>query len=169
MNDLEEIGSHDLAPYERGLPFRDVLEGSLTRFLPGAIVGLTGMLAWVGWPSNVLANVPGYLALVAIVSLGFGLGLEGLRRWLYPDASLGGSRSFVAGLMVGPIWFSIIVAELIPALQGPQAWAFFPLIGVVLAVLMFFAWLTPTPEEHRKGAGLAADSRTASALPEGDS
>lgn len=148
-DELSSAESHDLVPYERGLPFRDVLRGSLTRFLPGSVVGLTGILAWRGWPGDVLANLPGYLALVAVATVGFGIGLEGLRRWLFPDAKIDGSRSFVAGLMVGPIWFSIIVAELIPALQGPQAWAFFPLIGVILAVLMFFAWLTPTPEETR--------------------
>jgi hypothetical protein len=167
-NEPTDTESHDLVPYERGLPFRDVLRGSLTRFLPGSVVGLAGILAWGGWP-NFLANLPGYLALVAVATVGFGIGLEGLRRWLFPDAKIDGGRSFVAGLMVGPIWFSVIVASLIPALQGPQAWAFFPLIGVILAVLMFFAWLTPTPEEKRGDVGRVDENGTLPSLPYGKS
>jgi hypothetical protein len=167
-NDLTETDPHDLVPYERGLPFRDVLMGSLTRFLPGSVVGLSAILAWGGWP-NFLANLPGYLALVAVATVGFGIGLEGLRRWLFPDAKIDGGRSFVAGLMVGPIWFSVIVASLIPALQGPQAWAFFPLIGMILAVLMFFAWLTPTPEEKRGDLGRVDEGGTPPSLPYGES
>ena len=166
-NEPRDAESHDLLPYERGLPFRDVLKGSLTRFLPGCVVGLAGILAW-GQP-DILANLPGYLALVAVATVGFGIGLEGLRRWLFPDAKIDGGRSFVAGLMVGPIWFSVIVASMIPALQGPQAWAFFPLIGLILAVLMFFAWLTPTPEEKRGDAGRVDEGRTPPALPYSES
>lgn len=70
--------------------------------------------------------------------------------------------------MVGPIWFSTIVASLIPALQGPQAWAFLPLIGAVLAILMFFAWLSPTPEEMR-APRRAVEGGTDPALPHGPS
>lgn len=157
MNDLEGTGFNDLAPYERGLPFRDVLQGSLARFLPGSIVGLLGVLAYGGWPADLIANAPGYLAFVTVVTGGFALGLEAMRRWLYPDAGVVGGRSFVAGLMAGALWFSTLT--LVPALQGPQAWAVFPFFGVVLAFLMFFAWLTPTPEEMRGDAGRAGSGR----------
>jgi hypothetical protein len=163
MNDLEETGSRDLVPYERGLPPSDVLKGSLARFLPGSVLGLAGLLGAFGWPGDLWANLPGYLGLVGIATVGFGLGLEAMRRWLYPDANVDGGRSFVAGLMTGAIWFSLLT--LLPALQGPQAWLVFPLIGTVLAVLMFFAWLTPTPEEMRKETGPAVKGGRDPALP----
>lgn len=88
INEIEKTSSRDLEPYERGLPFPDALKGALTRFLPGSVVGLTGMLAWGGWPGNVLASVPGYLVLVAIATLGFGLGLSTpMQTWTVAEVS----------------------------------------------------------------------------------
>ena len=71
-----------------------------------------------------------------------------MRRWLYPDAKMTGYRSFVAGLFAPSVWFiwgglGLRVSEVV-------AWSMFPLLGLVLAVVMFVAWLTPTPEEMRR-------------------
>ena len=144
-----ETDSTAVAPYERGLPASDVLKGSLTRFLPGSIVGMTGLLAVVGWPVNLVGLIPEYAALLGALTLGFGAGLEAMRRWLYPDAKLSGSRSFIAGLVAPSVWF--IWGGLGLGVSEVVAWSMFPLLGLILAFTIFFAWLTPTPEEKREG------------------
>ena len=146
MHHVEEIPDGELAPYERGVSLRETIRGAFTRFLPGSVVGLFGILAYGGFP-NFLVNLPGYVGLVGSLTLGFGLGLEAMRRWLYPDAKVEGSRSVVAGLMGGPLWFAWIALG--PSIPGLIGYGVFVLMGLVLALLMFFAWLTPTPEHMR--------------------
>ena len=72
MNDLGEIKEGELVPYERGVSLRDTIQGALTRFLPGSVAGLFGILAYGGFP-NFLTNLPGYLGLVGCLTVGFGL------------------------------------------------------------------------------------------------
>ena len=58
------------------------------------------------------------------------------------DAEIEGRRSFIAGIM------SSVAASIVVAV-GPSTPVLLPvffLLGLVMAVLMFFAWLTPTPE-----------------------
>jgi hypothetical protein len=155
MNDLEEITGGELAPYERGVSLREAIQGALTRFLPGSVAGLLGILAYGGFP-NFLANLPGYVGLVGSLTLGFGLGLEAMRRWLYPDAKVNGGRSLVAGLMGGPLWFAWIALG--PSIPGLLGYGVFVLFGLVLALLMFFAWFTPTPEHMRDDRRLESGS-----------
>lgn len=96
-------------------------------------------------PSNVLflAYSLAVTAFSGVVTLGYWLGLEGLRRRLYPDAALDGRRSVVAGLLAGAGVFSVWIAMI------ESNWVGFPLIvpgtGFVLALAMFLPWLSPTP------------------------
>lgn len=144
------VGS-ELVPYERGLSLRTTVKATLGRFLPGATlslaagVGLMGAtpfsVGWLEW-AVVLGGAAG------ILTLGFGVGLEMLRRRLYPDAKVDGRRSFVAGL-VAPL--GAFIANVIggPIVAGLDVLGFLFLPALVIAVVMFFAWLTPTPEETR--------------------
>ena len=81
---------------------------------------------------------------VAVVAVGFGLGLEGLRRWLFPDARASGRCSVIAGLLAPGAAF--IVTVLWPSLGTLGGIGALALAGVVIAVVMFFAWLTPRDE-----------------------
>ena len=118
MNELQELTQTDLVPYERGIPPTNVLRATLGRFLPGSFLGLGILVAMLGLPGNgTLADfVATSLRLVAPLLLGYGLGLESLRRWLYPDAEIEGRRSFIAGLMSS-------VAIAIPLALVPAFWA----------------------------------------------
>ena len=130
--------------------------GAVARFLPGSLITILGGVSFLGVSisGDLLATAGGLLGLAGALTLGFGLGLLGLRRWLYPDAKLDGPRSFIAGL-VAPLALFIAgsmgggwTATQLPFLLG--------LVGVVIAVAMFFAWLTPTPEDMR-GEGFEPD------------
>jgi hypothetical protein len=80
---------------------------------------------------------------VGPLAIGFGLGLFGLHRWLFPDSEVTGRKSFIAGLLT-PIAMlgAAVLLQLQPAIASL-------LVGIVMAVGMFFPWLSPTPEERR--------------------
>ena len=138
----------ELVPYERGVPLREVAKGSLARFLPGSVIGL-GVLQVV-----LPLSVPyGPLAILTLLSLqvgalviGFGLGLVGLHRWLYPDSEVAGRKTFVAGLL-SPM--ALVIAGALNRVLQLDLWLVFSLVGVVIALGMYFPWLSPTPEEKR--------------------
>ena len=146
---LESMTENALVPYERGVSLRQVAKGAFARFLPGTLITTIGAMALldISITGNVLAAVGGILGIAGALTAGFALGLLGLRRWLYPDAELGGRRSFVAGLM-SPLALFI-------AATGGRGWTLtllpflLVLVGVILALGMYFAWLTPTPDEMR--------------------
>ena len=79
------------------------------------------------------------------LTLGFGAGLVALRRWLYPDAKVNGRRSFIVGV-IAPVVVFIIGAMLGTGYRMALWLGALFLASLSLAVLMFFAWLTPTPE-----------------------
>ena len=145
---LEHTAESELVPYRRGISLREIVKGMLARFLPGSLLTIlaAGAFFGVNISADVLRAVGGLFGVSAALTAGFGLGLLGLRRWLYPDAKPDGMRSFVAGLM-SP--FALFIA----AVMTGRGWtlAQLPLllgvVGVVMAVLMFFAWLIPTPAE----------------------
>lgn len=138
----------------RGLPVSAVLRGVLGRFLPGSVIsmaGLMGLVSLFGGPS-----LFEFLMVVALPSvglaMGYGIGLEGLRRWLFPDAEVDGRRSLVAGF-VSPLalftWVTV-VAESLGGLTLPVGVGVVLLLGMLMAVVMFFPWLTSdeTDESH---------------------
>ena len=67
------------------------------------------------------------------------------RRWLYPGAGVTGRRSVIAGVLSPLALF--ITAVMGAGLNSVQIVAVLFLVGVLLALGMFFAWLSPTPEE----------------------
>jgi hypothetical protein len=144
----------ELVPYERGLSLSQVARGTLVRFLPGSAIGM-GALSVIIPPGGLGGLRLLELLLVHQVgplAVGFGLGLLGLHRWLFPDSEVDGRRGFVAGLL-SPV--AILGAGVLTQLLGlvplPQPALVSFIVGVVMALGMFFPWLSPTPEEKRSG------------------
>lgn len=145
-------GGTDLVPYEAGISLREVVKGTLTRFLPGSVIGM-GVLAAIIPPLGLTKLRLLELLLLHEVGplvLGFGLGLLGLHRWLYPDAEVTGRKSFVAGILT-PIAMlgGGVLAGLVGFVSQIQPSLLSFLVGFFMALAMFFPWLSPTPEEKR--------------------
>ncbi len=144
MTELQNTTASDVVPYERGVSLKTVLRGVLKRFLPASAIslGVLGLALTTAGASG-LALIP---LLAGGLTLGFGLGMEGLRRWLYPDAKVDGRRSVVAGLL-SPLLLFGTVALIETTGLGPIGAAGFTLLsGMIMALAMYFPWLTPTPE-----------------------
>ena len=152
MEELQETSATELVPYQRGLPFGEIAQASVGRFLPGAVLSLATtvtLLGGVPGPGEWFEALTMILAGAGTLTLGFSAGLEALRRWLYPDAKVNGRRSFIAGVVAPVVVF--IVGALLGGLGTADLLGLLFLVPLSLAVLMFFAWLTPTPEELRGG------------------
>ncbi len=150
MKELQATSATELVPYERGLPLGEIVQASAGRFLPGAVLSLATTFTLIGGVSGSgewLEALTVILAGAGALTLGFSAGLEALRRWLYPDAKVNGRRSFIVGVIAPVVVF--IIGTLLPGTgySSMALWlgALF-LASLILAVLMFFAWLTPTPE-----------------------
>ncbi len=132
--------------YERGLSLREVAKGALMRFLPASFVSMAGLAATMKLSvgSGLLA-VTGSLGFAAAMTVGFGAGLLVMRPWLYPDSDVSGRRSVVAGLLSPLALFISLVFS--SGLSPIAAFGALFLVGFLLALGLFFAWLTPTPGE----------------------
>ena len=142
----------ELVPYRRGVSLSKVAKGTLARFLPGSVIGM-GLLSAIippGGLSGLRLLELLFLHQVGPLGIGFGLGLLGLHRWLYPDSEIGGRRGFLAGLL-SPV--AMLGAGVLTGLLGmvplPQPALVSFVVGIVMALGMFFPWLSPTPEEKR--------------------
>jgi hypothetical protein len=148
MSDLEETKPDGLRPYERGIESGEVVKATLGRFMPASLLSLLGSVIGMAVLSG--STIPSEIIFVPMMAVplvaGFGVGLEALRRFLYPDANLSGRRSVIAGILSPFAFFSVMVflEQFGGAFLGLVAMV---VIGVVLAVSMFFAWLTPTPAD----------------------
>jgi hypothetical protein len=138
----------DLVPYERGISLREVAKGTLARFLPGSFIGLgvLQVLLPLRVPYGPLALAELLLLEVGALVIGFGLGLVGLHRWLYPDSEVAARKTFVAGLL-SPM--ALIIAGTLNRILQVDFALVFLLVGVVMALGMYFPWLSPTPEGKR--------------------
>lgn len=144
---LEPRGEAELVPYRRGIPAVQILKGTVSRFLPGSVLG-TGGLAVVfdlSARGGDLATVGVILALAGGMTLGYGLSLFGMRRWLFPDARPDTGRSFLAGVLAPLATFVALAVGIDFSLLPVVA----VVMGVLVALALFFAWLSPTPAERR--------------------
>lgn len=124
--------------YAPGVPSEQILRGALLRFLPSSVLSLTIVAALVG-PFG-FTQLAGAVLLSAGLTAGYLGALGVLGRWLYPDAEVHGRRSVVSGLLAP-------IAMLIPTALGLTSGLLAsPLIGLLLALVMFVAWLSPTPD-----------------------
>ena len=145
--------------YAPGLPAATTLRAALRRFFPACMLSVGVVVAFLGLPRSVdawIAVLGGTAAVAATLTAGFFAGLAFMRRHLYPDALVDGRRSVVAGLM-SPLATFLVMASGIP-LGTAEALGLLAVVGVAMAVLMFFAWLTPTPEAIRDPAWAHGDS-----------
>lgn len=141
-----------LIPYVQGIALSKVVKGTLTRFLPGSVIGMGALSAVIPPGGFGGLRLLEFLLVhqVGPLAIGFGLGLAGLHRVLYPDAEVAGRRGLVAGLlspvaMLGAGVFTQLLG--IVPLPRPALVSF--LVGIVMALVLFFPWLSPTPEEKR--------------------
>jgi hypothetical protein len=117
----------------------------LKRFLPASAASLGGIGAGLSLFSSTF-GLPQLLVLgveVAGLTLGFGMGLAGLGRFLFPDANVDRRRSVVAGLC-SPLYLGLVSlftqGSGILEIAGWSA-----LVGIGVATAMFFPWLSKTP------------------------
>ena len=156
MDDLAPQDRSEIAEYTRGTSLRAVVKGFVGRFLPASIASLFGtVLASATFGSGSLVPLFRILAeWSGFVGLGFGIGLLGLSRWLYPDAKVDGLRSVLAGVLAPLLPLAFLYANaLFQTGLGLGIWegrALFILGGLAAALVMFFPWLTPTPEHMRE-------------------
>jgi hypothetical protein len=146
---LTEGTPTELVPYERGVSLREVGKGTLARYLPGSVLGM-GVLHLVDLPL-VVPSFPAMVELLLVYELGplvigFGLGLLVLRRWLYPDSEVAGKKSFLAGFL-SPV--TLVITSLLARGPGLDLALISFLVGIVMALGVYFRWLRPTPEEKR--------------------
>jgi hypothetical protein len=122
----------------------------------GAILGLPGTDRWLSLALSLIGSA-------GAVTVGFGLGLTALRRWLYPDAKVDGRRSAIAGFLSPFLVF--IGVTLIRGMTSAELGWVLVLVGVIMALGMFFAWLSPTPEGMRNPTFAEDQPREALRLP----
>lgn len=148
-----EAGSeHDLGsvawPKERDLTVEETIGATLTRFLPASIISVGAVGWWMTYSSGMAAPLGEILFLTllfsGLLSVGFLIGLEGLRRRSYPRANVSGHRSMVAGLLSPFVW---LVSLFFPVPGGGFGASL--LAGVLLALGMFFPWPTRDTEIRR--------------------
>ena len=163
---IQDERSAEAVRYERGVSLREVAKSTLLRFLPGSLLSMGGLAAAMNLEASfdILAAAGSVLGFAGLMTLGFGTGLIALRRWLFPDAEITGRRSFLAGALLPLALF--IVAVLSSGLNSVQVAVVLVLVGVLMALGMFFAWLSPTPEEMLGAAYRPSTPENVSKLPE---
>jgi hypothetical protein len=149
--ETRDPGSSGVTAPDGGIPMQVTLQGTLGRFLPASLLSTGLTLAGLGFLSGSSVLELGLVALLAsgVLTIGFGAGLEGLRRWLPRDAGVEGRRSVLAGLLSPLATFIFAVLHGGFGVVGGSLWLF--LVGMVLAVVMFFPWLATDPEEDPAG------------------
>lgn len=122
--------------------FREILRGTLTRFVPAAIVGqaVIIILLLAGEPYGLVWGDTTILAGFTLALAAGHLGaLSAVRRFLRSDADVAGRRALISGLAAGAVHFGTAAA-----LQDLTVTDGFPLgleSGAVAALLMFFPWI----------------------------
>lgn len=146
-SEVQSVTDAAVEVYEPGVGLGEVAKAGGLRFLPASLLSVFAVSAvLIGWPLSG-ARLMALPLIVGALAGGFSAGLALLRGYLYPDANVAGRRSVVAGLVSPLLMFTVMT--LAPELGLVPALGVFGIVGIVVAVVMFFAWLTPTPEEMR--------------------
>jgi hypothetical protein len=118
-----------------------VVRGTLSRFLPASVISLGVVELFVG--ASYLTSTPEVLSHLVLfpggMAMGFGLGLEAIRRWLRRVAGIDGRRSFLAGLMSPAVLF---IVDIVGVARSLTTVGLLALIGMAIAILLFFPWLS---------------------------
>jgi hypothetical protein len=149
---IPDENTAELVPYRPGISLREVAKGTVARFLPGSVIGmgvLSAIIPPAGFDGLRLLELL-LLHQVGPLAIGFGLGLVALHRWLYPDSEVAGRRGFIAGLLspIAMLGAGVLTGllSILPPVQ-PALVSF--LVGIAMALGMYFPWLSPTPEGKR--------------------
>lgn len=143
----------------RGISAATVRRGVLTRFLPGSVGGVAvlGAAVAMGARSFGLSQLLVLGVGTAGLTLGYGLGLTALRRFLYPDAAVAQRRSLVAGLC-SPLYLGLVSIFT----QGSNLFeigGLSVLTGAAVGLGLFFPWLTRTPGEGSENTAASAEGK----------
>ena len=143
------------APHEPGIERSEIVTATFARFMPASILSafsiVLGRAAMTG--SGLPEEIIQLPLLAALLTAGFGVGLLVFGRFLRPDADVGGGLSAIAGV-ISPFTYGVVafVVSQFSALRGPALIALalgaLFLIGVALAVIVFFPWLA-SPRESQ--------------------
>ena len=125
------------------ISLRTILRGTLTRFIPGFILGTAIFYGLVSLTDRVSVGWLNLAVAYALVTVGYTAALAALRYRLRADADVAGRRSSVAGLLVPAAYVSGLVVLASQSLLSQNVLAV--VIGAVLAVGMFFPWLKSAP------------------------
>jgi hypothetical protein len=143
---------------ERGVSAIEIRRGVLKRFLPASAASMGGfaMAMAVGSEGLSLLQVLLLGLEVGALSLGFGLGLTTLKRFLYSDAAVDRRKSLVAGLCA-PLYLMLVAVFAEGAsLAGIVGWSM--LTGAGVAFTLFFPWLSRTQSIEDENIAPAEDS-----------
>ena len=151
MSDVTVRDEAAVADYERGsVSVREVVRSVLLRFAPASAFSLLGVVAATVTPGNPLGPLMTVMGgWVGWIGLGFGMGILGMRRWLYPDAKITGLRSVLAGVLGGLAPLALLRFGIGLSFGPLTVNTVLVLVGVLMALAMFFPWLTPTPPHMR--------------------
>ncbi len=150
MNDLNPV------LYDPGVELSEIVTATFARFMPASILSafsiflVRAVVTGSGIPEEII-QLP---LLAALLTAGFGVGLMVLRRFLRPDADVGGGLSVIAGV-ISPFTYGVVafVLSQFSALRGPVliavALSALLLVGAFLAVIMFFPWLASSTESRK--------------------
>lgn len=128
--------------------FREIVAGSIRRFVPGAIIGQAAMIALllIGEPVGLewrdLTVLAGFTLLLEAGHLA---ALAFTRRSMRGDADVAGRRSLVAGLAAGAFHFGFAAA--VGTLTEGQGMWLAALSGAAATVAVFFPWFRTAHEE----------------------
>jgi hypothetical protein len=107
------------------------------------------MMAGISFGFGVGSALPTltWVTIGAALTLGFGAGLLGLRRWLDPDADIGGRRSLISGLFAFPALGLVSFFTNLPA--DPLGLGLVCAgTGAAVALATYFPWLSKPDPEH---------------------
>ena len=124
------------------ISFREILKGTITRFVPGAIIGQGLMIALllIGEPAPLqwrdFLVLGGFTATLAAGHLG---ALSAMRRFMRSDADVAGRRAMISGLAAGAFHFG--TAAYLDTLTVTNGYVLGVFAGAAAAFSLFFPWL----------------------------
>ena len=124
------------------ISFREILKGTISRFVPGAIIGQSLMIALllIGEPTGLgwqdVAPLAMFTTMLGAGHLGV---LAVVRRLLRPDANVAGRRALISGLAAGAFHFGI--AAYVGNLTVADGYVLGIVAGAAGALSMFFPWI----------------------------
>ena len=123
------------------ITLREILRGSLTRFLPGIALGVGILYGLARLNDRVTVGWLNLTLFFGVLTLSYLGALMAIRMRLRADAGVAGRRSFVAGILSPAAFLCGLV--LFQPRTGTGLYTMAVCLGLVLGFGMFFPWLKP--------------------------